>query len=257
MFASRSEHGTSEPAVAHREPASGVREHSATPAGYESWEHSASRPAHPSNRVIAKLNASWRIADDPLQWILQRRKGNTRSKNPGWAGRSYCRTRDALLRCIRQNCGQVSSEALAKLEALPYWHPDWDRRVERTNLDVRETSRVQGTGGCRTLYSSGVGRLSGLILSQLAAVRSLFPSYADENSIIQVKTETKKEKSDTVTVTFALLARLAGAGFTRVVRQSAAPKRCPSTRAQSAVINEIGTTCDPFSQIASPTSVCR
>jgi hypothetical protein len=27
----------------------------------------ASAPAHPSNRLIAQLNAAWRIMDDPLQ----------------------------------------------------------------------------------------------------------------------------------------------------------------------------------------------
>jgi hypothetical protein len=32
-------------------------------------------PAHPSNRLTAQLNSNWRVVDDPLQWILQRRKG--------------------------------------------------------------------------------------------------------------------------------------------------------------------------------------
>ena len=32
-----------------------------------------SPPAHPSNRLIAQLNNDWRVVDDPLQWILQRR----------------------------------------------------------------------------------------------------------------------------------------------------------------------------------------
>jgi len=31
-------------------------------------------PAHPSNRLIAQLNANLRVVDDPLQWILQRRQ---------------------------------------------------------------------------------------------------------------------------------------------------------------------------------------
>jgi hypothetical protein len=31
-------------------------------------------PAHPLNRLIAQLNESWRVVDDPLQWILQQRK---------------------------------------------------------------------------------------------------------------------------------------------------------------------------------------
>jgi hypothetical protein len=80
--------------------------------------------AHPSNRVIAQLNAKWRVVDDPLQWILQRRKGNPRKKNSGWLDRSFCTTRDGLLRCVRENCGEVDDDALSELQALPEFHPD-------------------------------------------------------------------------------------------------------------------------------------
>ena len=38
------------------------------------------RPAHPSNRLVAQLNANWRVVDDPLQWNLQRKKGNPQDK---------------------------------------------------------------------------------------------------------------------------------------------------------------------------------
>ena len=96
----------------------------------------AERPAHPSNRLVTQLNESWRVIDDPLQWILQRKKGNPRKKNPGWRDRSFCRTRDALLRCVREYCGEVDPSALATLKALSDWHPDWDRRRQRANLGV-------------------------------------------------------------------------------------------------------------------------
>jgi hypothetical protein len=82
--------------------------------------------AHPSNQLVAQLNASWRVVDDPLQWKLQRKKGNTRKKNSGWPDRSFCRTRDGLLRCVRECCGEVEPAALAKLSALPQYHPDED-----------------------------------------------------------------------------------------------------------------------------------
>jgi hypothetical protein len=94
------------------------------------------RPAHPSNRLVAQLNETWRVIDDPLQWILQRKKGNPRKKNSGWRDRSFCRTRDALLRCVREYCGEVDPSALATLKALSDWHPDWDRRRQRANLGV-------------------------------------------------------------------------------------------------------------------------
>jgi len=81
-------------------------------------------PAHPSNRTLAQLNDRWRIVDDPLQWILQQRKGNSRKKNSGWQNRSFCRTRGGLLRCVREKCGEVHAEALARLQALPKFHCD-------------------------------------------------------------------------------------------------------------------------------------
>ena len=81
-----------------------------------------SPPAHPSNRLIAQLNERWRIVDDPSQWILQRRKGNPRKKNSGWQDRSFCTTREALLRCVREYCGVVDENALVDLQALPEHH---------------------------------------------------------------------------------------------------------------------------------------
>jgi hypothetical protein len=100
-------------------------------------------PAHPSNRLIAQLNATWRVVDDPLQWILQRRKGNSRAKNTGWRARSYCRTKDALLRCIREHCclpddgtlgcieeyRGMDGAALQQIRALPEWHIDLEERL--------------------------------------------------------------------------------------------------------------------------------
>jgi hypothetical protein len=83
-----------------------------------------SPPAHPSNRLTAQLNKNWRVVDDPLQWILQRRKGNPRKKNSGWQDRSFCTTREGLLCCIREYCGEVNQNALADLQALPDYHDE-------------------------------------------------------------------------------------------------------------------------------------
>ena len=81
-----------------------------------------SQPAHPSNRLLTRLNTNWRVVDDPLQWVLQRRKGNPRKKNSGWQDRSFCTTREALLRCVREYCGEVNENALADLQALSGHH---------------------------------------------------------------------------------------------------------------------------------------
>jgi hypothetical protein len=56
--------------------------------------------------------------------MLQQKKGNPRKKNFGWQNRSFCRTREGLLRCIREYCGEVDADGLAKLHALPDSHLD-------------------------------------------------------------------------------------------------------------------------------------
>jgi hypothetical protein len=42
----------------------------------------------------------------------------------GWRDRSFCTTRDALLRCVREYCGDVDEKALTDLQALPEYHVD-------------------------------------------------------------------------------------------------------------------------------------
>jgi hypothetical protein len=121
------------------------------------YQECVKRPAHPSNRLVAQLNPSWRVVDDPLQWILQRRKGNQRTKNSGWRDRSFCRMKDALLSCIRAYCGEIDADGLSKLSSLPDWHPDWDRGSQRTNLDVRETDQAHADEQSESLVSQTLG----------------------------------------------------------------------------------------------------
>jgi hypothetical protein len=73
-------------------------------------------PAPPLKPLRETLNSGWQVVDDDLQWILQRKQGSR------WRNRSFCRTREALLRCVRDHCGIVDAEALARLEALPDFH---------------------------------------------------------------------------------------------------------------------------------------
>jgi hypothetical protein len=135
----------------------GVREESQAPARHSDCQDRVKRPAHPnpSNRLVAQLNATWRVLDDPLQWRLQRKKGNSRKRNSGWRDRSFCRTLEGLLRCVREYCGEVDAEAAAKLQALPDWHPDWDRKKDLQNLDVRGTDQVRGEKHTRSLNPQG------------------------------------------------------------------------------------------------------
>jgi hypothetical protein len=78
----------------------------------------ARKSLQPRLKFPIRLNERWRVAFDELQWLLQRRKAT------GWENRSYCVTRSALERCIREYCGPVDADALTKIRALPEWHPD-------------------------------------------------------------------------------------------------------------------------------------
>jgi hypothetical protein len=122
-------------------PQNGVREPSIRASPAPALAEVSFSPAHPLNRLITQLNEKWRVVDDPLQWILQQRKGNPRKKNSGWRDRSFCRTREGLSRCVRDYCGEIDAAAFAKLDALPDHYEDW-RAIQ--NLDGRGTDQVHG-----------------------------------------------------------------------------------------------------------------
>jgi hypothetical protein len=75
------------------------------------------------------LNSAWRVilCRDGIQWILQRRNvpagtGDNRPERHStddWRGRSYCRTRSALIRCCDRFCGEIDPAAAAELRTLP------------------------------------------------------------------------------------------------------------------------------------------
>ncbi len=80
-----------------------------------------STPVRSLKRFPVVLNDRWRVSEDSLQWMLQRRD-NKPGKKAKWTGRSFCRTREALLRCVNDYCGIIDAEALKRLEALPDFH---------------------------------------------------------------------------------------------------------------------------------------
>ena len=71
-------------------------------------------------RVVTQPGEGWRVIEckDRLQWILQRRDA-LRAGQPRWAGTRYCQSKAALIRASRALCGQIESEAMEKLNALP------------------------------------------------------------------------------------------------------------------------------------------
>ena len=67
--------------------------------------HPGKRLPRPSNTVLAQLSDRWRVIYDPLQWVLQRKESEERQKSSGWNNRSYCVTKEGLIRRIREFCG--------------------------------------------------------------------------------------------------------------------------------------------------------
>ena len=77
-----------------------------------------------NGKHVFMFSADWcpdcRIIEcrDGIQWILQRRKGQS-SGRPEWRGQCFCRTRAGLLICIREKCGPVDTDAMALARCLP------------------------------------------------------------------------------------------------------------------------------------------
>jgi sulfur transfer complex TusBCD TusB component (DsrH family) len=69
--------------------------------------------------LVAVLNPGWRVivCRDGIQWILQHR--HMRKGRARWDGNSYCQTRDALLRNIRERAGACDLAAIQYLSRLP------------------------------------------------------------------------------------------------------------------------------------------
>ncbi len=92
------------------------------------------------NNVVAHLNERWRVIECAagIQWILQHRAGE-RHGTARWDDRSYCRTREALIRCCRASAGAIEPAACTTLAALP------QRMMSRSGDDkIRSPSTGQG-----------------------------------------------------------------------------------------------------------------
>jgi hypothetical protein len=89
------------------------------------WPQSSDAPTQTrsaTERQIAVVG-DWAVADDGLQWILQRYRGG-RWRNTG----SYIRsTKDVIARCLRE-AGATPEEAIALEDCLPAHHQAWPDR---------------------------------------------------------------------------------------------------------------------------------
>jgi hypothetical protein len=87
--------------------------------------------------LVTVLNNDWRVIEcrDGIQWILQYRNRAKTVARHGWRGRSYCRTKEALIRCCDEHAGEIGPDARLTLAALP----------ERINSEIRNVSQTEVT----------------------------------------------------------------------------------------------------------------
>jgi hypothetical protein len=73
------------------------------------------------SRVVAVLNGKWRVIEcrDRIQWILQSRDSLRPEEVGLWRGRSYCRTKETILRVRAAHAGKIAPTTAAVLVALP------------------------------------------------------------------------------------------------------------------------------------------
>ncbi len=79
--------------------------------------------------ALVQLNDSWRVADDPPQWVLEKRVRQPQpGKTSGWQARKYIRTTDHLLKRIDEMCGTVDSKAIEIIRSWPVGYVTWKYR---------------------------------------------------------------------------------------------------------------------------------
>jgi hypothetical protein len=98
--------------------------------------------------VVVVLNEGWRLiaCRDGIQWILQYRNRRNKAQTvarDGWRGRSYCRTKEALIRVCDAHAGPIDPDGRAILAGLPEWFPEKQNAPGRTSESVSPISALQ------------------------------------------------------------------------------------------------------------------
>ncbi len=79
--------------------------------------------------ALIQLNGSWRVADDPPQWVLEKRVREPQpGKTSGWRAQKYIRTTGHLLKCIGEMCGTVDIDAIEIIRSWPQGYVSWKWR---------------------------------------------------------------------------------------------------------------------------------
>ena len=76
-----------------------------------------------------QLSDNWRLASDPLQWVVQRRGSfDVKRGERRWNAVSFVATRrDILFRVLRELEAEVSPDAQAALDDLPQTFREWQK----------------------------------------------------------------------------------------------------------------------------------
>jgi hypothetical protein len=107
--------------------------------------------------VLARLNSRWRViaCRDGIQWILQYRNRAETVARDGWRGRSYCRTKEALIRVCDAHAGDIDPNAAAILACLPEWFPE-EQYAPARNSRRASTDRAQPVDYSKFAINAGV-----------------------------------------------------------------------------------------------------
>ena len=82
-----------------------------------------------------QLSDKWRLAHDPLQWVIQRRRADE------WRSEKFiASTRDVLMRDLREMGAVVDEAALDELDDLPATFREW--------LKTQKASRKRFKASC-------------------------------------------------------------------------------------------------------------
>ena len=99
--------------------------------------------------IVATLNARWRViaCRHGIQRVLQYRNRSETVATDVWRGRSYCRTREALIRVCDYHAGAIDPGTRAILEGL------LERFPEKQNAPGRITESVSSKCAQEVDYS--------------------------------------------------------------------------------------------------------
>ena len=108
-----------------------------------------------ADKFLLEISRNWRLAEDGLQWILQRclnkrRHADNRGGPGNWTGQSFCRTRKALIRCIHEKVKLEPDEdaglieaAVARVQRFPEMHVARPEPLEGVAVERQERGEPQ------------------------------------------------------------------------------------------------------------------